>query len=196
MDERFGIRGEVCVVLENVGREHTGECPWWADRRAKNCTCGVFEVQITHNIVSNSGDQYYAEAIAKGITGTPSSLTWTFDDMTVATAVATPFGSKTADCGDITTVPSGGTKDVTSGYPKVDDDDTNNPGTTGVDIVTWKATYTTSQAVGTLIGVAIHESGATLGSGSDPVLMSADISVVKGSGQALSMYVNHQVDGQ
>lgn len=198
VNERTGIKGEVCVVLEDLERVHAEGCPWWADPRSKACQCGVFEIHIFENIITNAGDQFYAEAAAKGITGVPASTTDDFDTMTVATVVTTAFGSKTADAGDVTTVPSMGTKTITTGYPQVSDPDTNNPGTVGVDILTWKAVYTTSEAVGTLVGLCIHETGATFGSGSNPLLMSVDFSpsIVKGSGQAINFYVNHMFDGQ
>lgn len=198
ISEGIGITGEVWAVLKSEGRDHTQGCPWHQDQRAKACTCGVYEVHLWHNIISNSGDQFYAEAAAKGITGIPASTTEDFDTMSVATAVTTAFGTKAADCGDITTVPTGGTKAIDANYPRVNDPDTNNPGTVGVDIVTWKTTYTTSQGNGTIVGVAIHETGSVLGSGGDPLLMSADLSptVVKTSGQSMAWYVNHRMDGQ
>lgn len=203
IEEPVGIRGEVWAVLEHTdryfdGEPHAKDCPWWKEMRAKNCACGRYEIHYGENIISNAGDTHYAEGYTKGKTGTPSSFTTNFDTMTVATAVTTAFGTKTADCGDITTVPTSGTKTITSGYPKISDPDTNNPSyPTDSDIVTWKASYTTSEGNGTIVGVAIHLAGATLGSGSAPVLMSIDLSptVTKTSGITLSWYVNHQFNG-
>jgi hypothetical protein len=214
VNEPVGITGQVFAVAEVVERNfgagdkiHGSKCPWWRKQTSRSCTCGRLLIGGPYeNSVSDSGDRHYAQCVARNLTAVPASLTVEFfDTMTVATAVTTAFGSKTADCGDITTVPSGGTQGITNygagggaRYPTVSDPDTNNPGTVGVDIVTWKATYTTSNGNGTIVGVAIHKSGATLGGVStDPVLMSVDLSptVVKSAGMNLSWYVNHNFLG-
>lgn len=195
INQTAGIKGEVCAVLTHEDREHASDCPY--DGKPRSCACGKVEVSVWHNIITNAGDQFYAEAASKGITASPASLTDDFDTMSVATAVTTACGTKTADGGDITTVPTGGTKAIDSGYPQLNDPDTNNPGTTGADILTWRTTYSTSQANGTLVGLAIHESGTTLGSGTDPILMSVDLSpsITKTSGMSLAFFVNHNFLG-
>lgn len=209
INERFGIKGQACAVLEDetrlygANKVHGSKCPWWKKRTAKSCTCGRILTRIYENSVTDRGDRHYAEGFCQAITGDPSPLFDIFDTMTVATAVTTAFGSKTADSGDVTTVPTSGTKAITDygmspGYPTVSDPDTNNPGTTGVDIVTWKASYATGEGNGTLVGVCIHESGASFGgTNSDPLLMSVDLSptVVKSSGMSLAWYVNHNFLG-
>lgn len=194
VSEALGICGQVCAVLEDVrpygagDKIHKSRCSWWKTEVAKDCDCGRIQVHITRNIITNAGDIYYAERMAAE---TPTD---TFAQMTVATAVAW-VPDKTADAGDVTTVPTGGTQNIDGTYPQTNDSDANNPGTTGTDIVTWRRTYTTSQANGTLIGVCINESGATFGSGSDPLLMAATISITKTSAQQLFLYVNHEASG-
>lgn len=213
INERFGIIGEVCAVLEVEDRAfgggskiHGSKCPWWKKRTSKSCTCGRILIRTYENSVSDRGDRHYAEGYCQAITGDPTPLFDIFDTMTVATAVTTAFGSKTADSGDVTTIPTGGTKTITNygtgtgtRYPTVSDPDTNNPGATvGVDTVTWKATYTTSEGNGTLVGVCIHEAGALFGGTNNaPLLMSVDLSptIVKSSGISLALYVNHNFLG-
>lgn len=157
------------------------------------CSCGATwstmarEVHVGANIVTDAGDEHYAHLAAGE--ATPY---FTAPDMSLTTAQNAP--SKTSDFSDLTTIPSGGTKDIDGSYPQTDDADADNPGTTGVDIATFRTSYGTSEANGTIIGVAIHESGA---SGTDELLMHAAFasSFAKTSADTLKAYVNHRFNG-
>jgi len=156
------------------------------------CTCGAIRSQMatriveSHNIVTVSGNQY----IAEGYCGeTPTNFGT--PNLSVTTAQNSP--SSTSNWSDLTTIPSGGTKAIDGTYPQTDDGDTNNPGTPGANVATWRCSFGTSEAVGTLIGLAIHQSGA---SGTDPLLNHGLITSTKASGETLTCYVNHTIIGQ
>lgn len=157
------------------------------------CTCGALlakmskEVFVGKNIVTDAGDQYYAEL------GAAETVTnFLAPDMVLTTAQNAP--SKTTDFSDLTTIPAGGTQDIDATYPQTSDSDTDNPGTTGIDITTWRRSWVTGNANGTIIGIAILQSAA---SGTDPLLMHAAFgaSFVKTSSDTLKTYVNHRFNG-
>lgn len=156
--EGLFVRGEGWLVLDNVHRPHKRRCP--ALRRGDAaCDCGKLVFSHGANIVTNAGHQDIAENYVVGNTGLGSS-TLTFDDISVYTAIS-PAASLTSQFQDLS-IPSGGTKDVDTGWPQTSGSDGgDNPGTTGVDVISWRASYPTADGNGTLIGAAIHESGAT-----------------------------------
>lgn len=157
------------------------------------CDCGALfagssrEVIVGKNIVTDAGDQHYAELSAG-----EASTNFTAPDKSLTTAQNAP--AKGNDFSDLTTIAASGTKDIDATYPQTDDADGDNPGTTGVDIVTYRVSWTTGEANATIIGVAIHESGA---SGTDPLLMHAAFSssFTKTSANTLKTYVNHRFNG-
>jgi len=87
------------------------------------------------NIVTDEGDKYYAQ---KACGETPTN---NFNSLYLATAGPDPVGK--TDNYDSFTVASGSEKAVSTGYPKTNDDDSDNTGS-GVDVITWKFEYTTS----------------------------------------------------
>jgi len=157
------------------------------------CTCGAMtakfskEIIVGKNIVTDAGDVYYAELGAG-----ESPTNFAAPDMALTTAQNAP--SRTTDFSDLTTIPTGGTQDIDATYPMTNDSDANNPGTTGTDIVTWRRSWVTANANGTIIGIAIFQSAA---SGTDPLLMHAAFgaSFVKTSADTLATYVNHRFNG-
>jgi len=86
------------------------------------------------NIVTNDGDQYYAEAAV----GAPS---WAVAGMRLGTGTAAVGKTDT----DVTTVDAAGNKAIDGTYPMTADTDPDNTGS-GVDIVSWRTSYTTAQA--------------------------------------------------
>lgn len=86
------------------------------------------------NIVTNDGDQYYAE----GAVGAPS---WSVAGLRLGTDNTAPTKTDT----DVTVVDTEGNKATDATYPKTDDPDSDNTGA-GVDIVTWTVSYTTAEA--------------------------------------------------
>ena len=165
------------------------------------CDCGALWSQYgqsvfsCHNIVTDAGDIYYAEL---GAGETPTNA---FDRLTVAeNDVANSAPAKGNDSGDINgTIPSGATSAIDGTYPQTDDSDTNNPGTTTPDTITWRASFATGDANGAtaLTDVVIHVNGATFGSGTDPLLMHAEFSssFTKTSADTLKVYCNHLFTG-
>jgi len=158
------------------------------------CTCGAIRSRLAkrvtrgRNYVTDEGDQYYAELGAGEAAtnfGTPV--------MSIATA-STSTGKSDAEFQDLT-IPSGGTQAIDGTYPMTNDTDPDNPGTVGINVITWRTSYATNQGNGTITNVAIHESGA---SGTDPLLNNAlfGASFVKSSADTLKVYVNHQFLGQ
>ena len=152
------------------------------------CTCGASRDKArkrtitTHNIVTTDGRDYYAQ---RGAAETPTN---TFDAMTITTAQNTPDAS--SNYSDLTTIPTGGEQSIDGSYPTTNDSDADNPGTTGTNTVTWRASYGTSEGNGTIVGVAIHNASA---SGTDPLLNHAAFSSswVKTSADTATVYVNH-----
>lgn len=195
VNERLGLGENVYMVLMH----HLDRCRLVeAGTQAlvlpeSQCTCGAIwagssrEVFATKNIITDSGDQYYAEL---GAGETPTNFGTPF--MSLTTAQNAP--SKTSDFSDLTTIVASGTLAIDGGYPQTNDSDADNPGTVGIDIITWRRSWGTSQANGTIIGEGIHQSGA---SGTDPLLNHAAFgaSITKTSSDTLKTFVNHRANG-
>jgi hypothetical protein len=94
----------------------------------------IIDAILGHNIVTNEGDKFYAQSACG------ETPTYAFDRMYLATAGPdTP--AKDDDRSDFTDV-AGSEKAKTAGYPKTNDDDSDNTGA-GVDIISWLFSYTT-----------------------------------------------------
>lgn len=159
-------RKSVCNVVAMLRDERTGKT-----RLVPGC-----------NVVTNGGDQYYAEAAA----GTPS---WSVAGMRLGTDNTTPTKSDT----DVTTFLSGSGKAIDSGYPKTDDDDSDNTGA-GVDIVTWRVSYGTGEANGTGIAeLAIVDNLSTPTKALAHALFAASFD--KTSSDTLKIFLNHEMAG-
>ena len=159
------------------------------------------------NIVTNDGDIYYAK---KACAETPSSnenfaavasgagATCILQNPSSANSLA-----KTDAYGQVTNpiVTTGAQKDCTSAYPKTNDGDSDNTGA-GVDVVTYKFSWTTSQidtsSGNAITGGCIVDKAATLG-GSVKILthwnFSSPASFHKTSTDTLTLYVNHTMNG-
>jgi hypothetical protein len=165
----------------------------------KNAATGKVErrVEMPPNIVTDFGDEYYAE---RGAAETPS-ITFNKGMMVVShsfTRGAATFG-KTARFSffHLTSAASySGRQSFDSGYPKSNDTDTDNTGRTA-DAVTYKRTYATSQANTLIQAVGICRFQATTAAAADSskllsykTLSSAE-QVTKTSSQTLVTYINH-----
>ena len=112
-----------------------------------NIETGEKRVIRTHNIITIQGDVMYSRAAGKGINGveivptiagmrlgyntsTPGTPGKSHTDMSMASTPSTPFATRVVD----------------SGYPKVNDDDTNNPGR-GSTTLSWRCSFGASEAV-------------------------------------------------
>ena len=149
------------------------------------------------NIVTNDGDLYYAQKSA-GESAT-SDFGGSNGRMELRTGTATPAKGDTYN--SVTTPVTASRKALDSNYPKTNDGDSDNTGA-GVDIVTYKFSWTTSQidtsSGNAITGGCIVDKAATLG-GSVKILthwnFSSPASFHKTSTDTLTLYVNHTMNG-
>lgn len=164
--EKIRIRGTVVFVLQDI---ETGE----------------IIRKMTHNIVTNAGDKYYAEL---GAHQTPA-VDFTSGGLKLGSGTTTPTKSDS----DVTTYLTGTYKGIYSGYPKTNDTDPLN-GAGGVDIITYRYFYDTSEANYT--GIA---EGAIVDQESSPTAALThflfDSAFDKTSKQTLTVFVNHEFAG-
>ena len=151
-------------------------------------------LHATHNVVTNSGDVYYAQL---GAAETPTD---TYTELSVSTNAWSPVPAKISDADDLTVAVAVGTanKAKTATYPKTNDGDADNTGA-GTDIVTWAFSYAkTDFNDPSIVSGAVHETGAVFGAASaDPVLTAFSItSFAKTADDTLKIFVNHEMDGQ
>jgi len=165
--EMIAVGADACVVLEN---HKTGEK----------------KVVFGRNIVTDAGDQYYAQ---KAAGETPEN-----DFNTLYLASAGPDTPSKSDNYDSFTVISGSAKTVSAGYPRTNDTDPDNPGS-GPDVVTWLFEYSTSD--GPFSGVT-HSFISVAGAGSgSPILNSYkwDAAWDKDNNTSAKIFANHTMNG-
>jgi hypothetical protein len=135
------------------------------------------------NIVTNAGDEYYAE---RGALETPN---FTVAGLRLGTGVTSPTKTST----DVTTFLAGSGKAIDGTYPKTNDGDTDNTGA-AVDSVTWRVSYTTAEANGANIAEgAIVDNLTTPTKALTHFLFSA--AFTKTSNDTLKVFVNHNFLG-
>lgn len=145
------------------------------------------EIVLGHNIVGNCGDIHYAQRGATEVV--TNSFAYTYMCTSLLTALA-----KTHTTSDFVIVDSSGSaQDGT--YPQTDDSDADNTGS-GVDIVTWLASWTAADfnQIGITDGL-ITNSGDTAGG---QVLLTGFTfasSFNKESTDTLKVFVNHTMNG-
>lgn len=169
-----------------------------SDRKAKEYLRGLFEEGynviavlgskdkrffiVGKNIVTDAGDQYYAEAAV----GSPS---WTVAGMRLGTGTTAPTKTDT----DVSTFLTGSAKAIDTGYPTTNDTDTDNTGA-GVDVITWRVSYGTSEANGTGISEgAIVDNLTTPTKALTHFLFATAFD--KTSSDTLKVFVNHTFNG-
>ncbi len=166
--ERLKVKGRVTLVLESVDKKQ---------RR-------VIE---TNNIVTDAGDTHYAQR-AGGETPTNAFHT---GRMALGTSGNAPAKSSTYS--DITAVVSGSVKAFDAGYPKSNDNDTDNTGATA-DTLSYRTSYLTSEAN----AVSIDRVAITIASpaGGSPLLMYATLTpFTKTTNDTLKVFINHNFNG-
>ena len=180
-NEQVGLRGKVVFCLTDP---ITGE---------------VLETHETENIVTNDGDLYYAERGAILTIGPPvSPLPTNFTDTNGVpdmeqelydnTGAAPGKTSDRSDAG----VLIGAIKALDATYPLVNDGDSDNTGA-GVDIITYKVTYTTAQVNGAIDEVILTNPSP---GASEPVILFADgLNTTKTTANGLKTFVNHEMLG-
>jgi len=141
----------------------------------------------THNIVTDAGDEYYAEA---GAVKGGESVTNAFDSMSLGTA-ASAAPAKGNDWSDITEIASTN-KLVKATYPKTNDTgDADNTGD-AVDAVTWTFEWAGADFNSTVITDGFILVGP--GAGSEPLLTHFEFTggvFTKGATDTLKVIVNH-----
>ena len=144
------------------------------------------------NIVTNDGDEYYAEAANPNDTptnnfGSATGRVVNLDATGAAPGKASNFSNIGAAVG------SGNPKAFDGTYPKSDDGDADNTGAL-VDAVTYRTSYTTGESNGLITRIAIHLNAAA---GTDPILMYAAYGApfTKTSSDTLKSFVNHEMLG-
>lgn len=186
-DDVMGLRGTVVLVLRDAA---TGKKKWTRKYR---------------NLITDAGDLYYAERGALLTTGTPISPVPTnftdtngVPDMIMELYDDTPANSapgKANDRGDLLgTIAPSSAKAIDATYPMVNDSDGDNTGA-GVDVVTYRVSYITSEAnladIDDLI-LTNPSPGAT-----EPLIMHAEFGApfTKTSADTLKVFVNHTFNG-
>ena len=166
----------ICVVKTNT---ITGEKSWHYGK----------------NIVTNDGDLYYAQ---QAVEATPTSdFGGSNGRMELRTGSATP--AKADVFTQVTTPIPTSIQEITSGYPKVNDSDSDNTGS-GADVVTWLGTWSTSDfnsnaIIGGCIHVAGGNSGATTPGATKLLTHFSLTSFNKTSSDTLKIFVNHTFNG-
>ncbi len=150
------------------------------------------EMLLAANIVTTDGDVYYAQNAS---VETPTN---DFTELTLSTNAVSPAPGKGTDAGDLVSSVAAGSGNVaaTALYPQTDDGDADNTGA-GTDIVTWLFEFTKASFNDPSVeGMAIHVTGATFGSGADPLLTSFNrTSFAKTADDTLKVFVNHDFLG-
>jgi hypothetical protein len=152
----------------------------------------------SHNIVTNAGEHYYAQRAA----GSTASLS--FVQMTVASSIRAATANATfgdfRTAANVSTVPTGGTQTIDTGYPTTSDSDADNTGADS-NVVTWLRTYSTTQANTVIRALAINQNTAAATPGAQTttqLLLNASAlaaSVTKTSSDTLRVFVNHTFTG-
>jgi hypothetical protein len=141
-----------------------------------------------HNIVTDAGDQWYAQKAAA------ESVTNGFNRFAMASARTgawTKTGA-TSQYGNATVI-AGSSQANDATYPKTNDGDTDNTGA-GIKVLTHRVSYTAAAFNGTIVAGLFHDSTQTV-SGS-PLLSGFDFtSFSKASTDTLKVFLNHTFNG-
>lgn len=138
------------------------------------------------NIVTNDGDQYYAEAAV----GAPS---WTVAGVRLGTSTTAPTK---ADM-DVTTFLAGSGKAMDGTYPMTNDTDADNAAGKGIDVVSWRISFGTAEGNGTGINeLALVDNIVTPTKALTHALFEvADRPFNKTSSDTLKVFINHTMNG-
>lgn len=156
----------------------------------KNEETGAKRFYKFKNLVTDDGDEHYAEAIA-AYKNSAETATHSFLTCVLGTGITT--AAKTNDFSDLTPI-SGSTKNVASGWPLTDDQDADNTGA-GVDIVSYKFVWATTDFADSSITelVITNSSGTSAEAVLNRALFAS--SFAKTGSDTLTVYVNHELLG-
>ena len=157
------------------------------------------------NIVTNDGDIYYAKRACGETPATDENFGTVASGAGATCILNNPSSADTLAKTDAyqhvltPIVTSGAQKDASSNYPKTNDGDSDNTGA-GTDVVTWLASWTTSDFNATaIIGGCIHVAGGASGAttpGATKLLSHFSLtSFNKTSSDTLKIFVNHTFNG-
>ena len=139
------------------------------------------------NIVTDDGDEYYAES---AVAETPTN---DFDDAGAGFLLGTDNTAPTKSDTDVTVEDAAGRKATDATYPRTSDPDGDNTGS-GIDIVTWRVSYTTAEAIITGIDEgAIVDVRTTPTAALTHFLFAATFN--KTASDTLKVFVNHEMLG-
>jgi hypothetical protein len=139
------------------------------------------------NIVTNDGDTYYAQSAAG------EAVDDDFDGANSGLRLGSDNTSPTKSDTDVTTFLSGSAHALDGGYEKTNDDDSDNTGA-GVDVVTWRYSYTTGEGnVSNIIEGAVVDDRTTPTAALTHFLFAASFN--KTSSDTLKVFVNHTMNG-
>lgn len=151
-----------------------------------NVKTGKKRVFKAKNLVTDAGDLHYAQEIVG------ETLTNAFDTLELGTAHA-GAPAKGDNRSVVTAFVANSQKGFDTGYPKRNDDDTDNTGA-GVDVVTYRVSYGTGEANSAGITEVII-TNATPGA-SEPIQTHADVTAFeKTSSDTLKVFINHTING-
>jgi len=176
MKDTIKVTGKICAVLTRAD--------------------GTVENYETTNTVTNDGDLYYAERGAGQAVPTDfTNTSGTFDGiMELYTATGSGAVAKGNDRSDLGTLTTDSAKAMDSGYPKVNDLDSGNSGK-GTDVVTYKVSYTTAEAIGSDID-DVCITNPSPGSSENLLFHAAGLGTfAKTSSDTLVVYINHTFNG-
>jgi len=167
-NEKISIIGKVVAVLEN---KKTGK---------KKIIHGL-------NIVTDKGDKYYAQsAVAEAPTDD-------FDGASSGLRLGSDNTAPTKADDDVTTFLATSAHALDATYPKTNDDDGDNTGS-GLDIVSWRFSYLTSEGnVDAIVEGAIVDDKVTPTGALTHFLFAASFN--KTSSDTLKVFVNHEMNG-
>jgi hypothetical protein len=152
------------------------------------------EWMYTHNVVTNDGDIYYAKQGANETHAANEDFGDVTARMELRTGAASPAKGDTYT--NVTTPITASRKVLDTSYPKTNDTgDSDNTGD-GVDVVSYRTSWTTGDFNSTgIIGGCIHENASP--TASTKLLTHWSItSFDKTSNDTLKIFVNHTMDGQ
>lgn len=159
---------------------------------------GTVEVVQDHNIVTDDGDIYYAERGGNAATPTaPTNFTagLVFDGVVElfngASSAPAKGNQYSAGVGAV----ANSVQAIDGTYPQLNDGDARNTGA-GVDIITYRVSYTAGQIVATGIAdVLIRDPGGSP-VGTDPILMHSELTPFNlTASDTLTLFVNHRMNG-
>ncbi len=173
-NDKCRITGQVIAVLKNV-------------------KTGKTRTMVTHNIITNAGDEYYAHL------GAAEAALFTVAGMRLGTNAGTATAPTKTDVKLQTTTGSallvGSEKAIDGTYPQTDDGDGDNPGA-GADIITWRVSYTTGEANAADIATLDLPDSLTDGSITQSLAIANFASKFeKTSSDTLKVFVNHTFSG-